>query len=375
MAHGSGPTRHAGFRLGRSLAAAGVLVGCLALAQPANAAPPPHTSGPTKTGNGPSVNANAGANAQGRGPGHADPVGPAGGPSVTNAPDPTIPELGAAEGGGSQPAPGAVPGSWVDALEVDRGQDAAGDASPDAVASTSGSAPAAGAPTLGPNEPFGVDTPLAPFTQGPGGYRWSIVVALAAAAVSGFGLRHVTSRHEIKSARRFATRDPLTGLANRRLFEETLGREIARQGRKATPLALALIDLDGFKNVNDTRGHAAGDEALRSVAQAIVDRVRASDLAARIGGDEFAVVLPDCSPADALKVGEDLRVQIEAAVGPMVTASVGIAVVPDHAVDADALLAAADGALYTAKEHGRNRTLMATSPTLDRRSRTNPGGL
>jgi diguanylate cyclase (GGDEF)-like protein len=212
-------------------------------------------------------------------------------------------------------------------------------------------------------ELFGVDNPLAPFRQDPRVVGWWVAVAVAVAAVSGFGLRHLTSRSEIETARRFATRDPLTALANRRLFEETLTREIARQRRRATPLALALIDLDGFKHVNDSRGHAGGDAVLCAVAQAIVDRVRASDLPARIGGDEFAVILPDCSASDALRVGEALRAQIETTVGPTVTASVGIAVVPDHADDGDALVAAADAALYKAKENGRNRAFMVPSET------------
>jgi diguanylate cyclase (GGDEF)-like protein len=248
----------------------------------------------------------------------------------------------------------------VDALGVDRAQESGNAVSADALEGAAPDpVPAVGGRTEVPNGSFGVDDPLAPFAPRPGGVGWWIVVAIGVAAVSGFGLRHVTSRHEIESALRFATRDPLTGLANRRLFEETLTREIARQRRKGTPLALALVDLDGFKHVNDTRGHAGGDEVLRSVGQTIVDRVRASDLPARIGGDEFAVVLPDCSPRDAVQVGEQLRAQIEAVVGPAVTASVGIAVVPDHADDADALVAAADAALYAAKEHGRNRAVMA----------------
>jgi len=209
--------------------------------------------------------------------------------------------------------------------------------------------------------PVGNGPPLAPLVTS-GGLGWGILGAIVASAIVGFLVRHATLRRAIRDAQHSATRDPLTGLANRRLFDEILTRELARARRKEVPVALLLLDLDGFKGVNDTRGHVAGDAVLRTVAQTIAARVRASDLPARLGGDEFAVILPECGTADAQRVGEALCAQIEAAVGPEVTASVGVATVPEHAGDEPGLIAAADAALYEAKSAGRNRTMVAPTP-------------
>jgi diguanylate cyclase (GGDEF)-like protein len=113
-----------------------------------------------------------------------------------------------------------------------------------------------------------------------------------------------------------ATRDGLTGLPNRRLFEETLSREIARSYRRRVPLSLAVIDVDHFKEINDTASHQAGDEVLRQVGAALVANTKGSDLAARYGGDEFVVLLPDCSADEALGVAERLRAAVARDVRP-----------------------------------------------------------
>jgi diguanylate cyclase (GGDEF)-like protein len=155
-----------------------------------------------------------------------------------------------------------------------------------------------------------------------------------------------------------ATRDGLTGLPNRRLFEETLSREIARSYRRRAPLSLAVIDVDHFKDVNDAAGHQTGDEVLRQVGTALLANTKGSDLAVRYGGDEFVVLLPDCSAADAVGVAERLRAAVarDVAAAP-VTVSAGVGELPGNAGDHERLVAAADAALYTAKHEGRNRSV------------------
>ncbi len=155
---------------------------------------------------------------------------------------------------------------------------------------------------------------------------------------------------------RLATRDSLTGLANRRLFDESLQREVARAQRLATPVSLLVFDVDHFKQVNDTYGHQTGDTVLREVADALVANTKNYDVAARYGGDEFVVLLPGCHRDDAMRVAERVRHGIARAVGEApVTISAGVATVPDNASDAERLMAAADAALYEAKRTGRDR--------------------
>jgi diguanylate cyclase (GGDEF)-like protein len=174
-------------------------------------------------------------------------------------------------------------------------------------------------------------------------------------------LRHRALLDEVEL---LATRDHLTGLANRRLLEETLALEVPRSARAGRPVSLLMLDVDHFKDVNDEGGHPAGDAVLRTVADALVRRTKASDLVARLGGDEFAVVLPDCSASDAARVAERVRSAFVAAAAPSsVTLSAGIATIPDHATVAEELLAAADAALYAAKRAGRDRTEIANPGT------------
>jgi diguanylate cyclase (GGDEF)-like protein len=155
-----------------------------------------------------------------------------------------------------------------------------------------------------------------------------------------------------------ATRDGLTRLPNRRLFEETLHRELARSYRRKSPLSLVVLDVDHFKDVNDTAGHLTVDAVLREVGGALVRNTKGSDLAARYGGDEFVVLLPDCSGADALRVAERLRAAVASEVtAAPVTVSAGVGEMPGNAGDGERLVASADAALYAAKREGRNRSV------------------
>jgi len=151
-----------------------------------------------------------------------------------------------------------------------------------------------------------------------------------------------------------ARTDPLTGLGNRRQWQEQVGRELERARRMGSGLAVAVVDLDRFKDVNDSRGHAAGDEVLRDVGARFVQSVRTIDLVARIGGEEFAVALPDVSLTDAVSILERLRTSLV----PMVTCSVGLAMW-DGQETIEALEGRADRALYRAKTAGRDRLVVA----------------
>ena len=166
----------------------------------------------------------------------------------------------------------------------------------------------------------------------------------------------------LDSCQEAAFTDHLTGLANRRRFERQLEREVARTERYGRPFCLLLVDIDNFKHVNDTNGHDAGDEALRRVANVIQSGTRGIDTGARIGGDEFAVILPETSLERGLEVAERLRSAIaalEADPAQRVTASLGVAELPACAHTGDELRAAADAALYEAKRGGRNRSACA----------------
>jgi diguanylate cyclase (GGDEF)-like protein len=175
---------------------------------------------------------------------------------------------------------------------------------------------------------------------------------------SALALRNAWLLSEVE---RLATRDGLTGLPNRRLFEESLDREVARSQRRRSPLSLVVIDVDHFKDVNDTLGHQSGDTVLRGVGRALIANTKASDVPARYGGDEFVVLLPDCSGPDAVSVAERLRAAVAAEVSSVqVSVSAGTASFPDNADDGGRLVAAADAALYEAKAAGRDCSVRST---------------
>lgn len=154
--------------------------------------------------------------------------------------------------------------------------------------------------------------------------------------------------------RELAYRDPLTGMANRRAFEDELGSVAQNCGADA---AVMMIDVDKFKTVNDTRGHDAGDELLRAIAEAISDSVRPSDVAARVGGDEFAILLPATTIELACEIGERVRAAVADSALLPVSLSIGIAPL---AKDSRVALLAADTALYKAKAAGRNCVMAST---------------
>ncbi len=157
-------------------------------------------------------------------------------------------------------------------------------------------------------------------------------------------------------------KDPLTGLANRRSFELALARELDRVARSGEPALLLTLDIDHFKRVNDSHGHAAGDMAIKAVADALLDSVRPMDLVARVGGEEFSIILPNCPSPFGETVAERIRRRVEAnvvAIGPgqslQVTVSVGGAFAPQWVRSTPALwLERTDQQLYRAKAHGRN---------------------
>jgi diguanylate cyclase (GGDEF)-like protein len=151
-----------------------------------------------------------------------------------------------------------------------------------------------------------------------------------------------------------ASRDPLTGLLNHREFHETLEREIDRARRRDGRFGVLLLDVDRFKELNDERGHVAGDAALREIASAVVDSCRTGDVAFRVGGDEFAVVLPDAQADDLHRVGQRLRGAV-AERGLGIGLSYGSASWPADASSKEALLLRADGRLYSSKPTDRDR--------------------
>lgn len=164
-----------------------------------------------------------------------------------------------------------------------------------------------------------------------------------------------------------AHRDALTGLLNRRGFDEALSLELERVHRGGRPLSLLIVDLDHFKQVNDRFGHQAGDQALVRVTNALGVSQRRIDTSARIGGEEFAVLMPDTDERGAFAVAERLRGEIAGSVGegsPRLTVSVGVASFPAHAQDAEGLVRAADSALYVAKSLGRDRVVLHSAEVL-----------
>jgi diguanylate cyclase (GGDEF)-like protein/PAS domain S-box-containing protein len=185
----------------------------------------------------------------------------------------------------------------------------------------------------------------------------------------------VTERRSFEAELRFlADHDALTGLPNRRRFHDELQRHLAFTARYGGEGAVLLFDLDNFKYLNDTQGHKAGDQYLVSLARVLQERLRQTDVVARLGGDEFGVLLPAAGPVQARRVAELLAEAVREH-APLVagqpvklSTSIGIACFGHSAADPDELLAAADLAMYDAKEAGRDKIGMASAESIDERS-------
>ncbi|KXK14200.1 MAG: diguanylate cyclase [Chloroflexi bacterium OLB14] len=158
-----------------------------------------------------------------------------------------------------------------------------------------------------------------------------------------------------------AIRDPLTGLYNRRYFNETLQRELARATRGNYSVSLVMIDIDHFKNINDTFGHATGDLILKNFAQQLLEQTRMDDTVCRYGGEEFLVLLPNVTQQNAVKIAEEWRRLFEQNQFQgqheafQTTISCGVAEFPLHGKNSEELISIVDKSLYRAKDAGRNQ--------------------
>lgn len=181
------------------------------------------------------------------------------------------------------------------------------------------------------------------------------MLAVAAAVMSEIVAGRRSTEEQLRTAQdeleHLAHHDPLTGVANRRLFEQELSRELARAKRRATPLSIVALDLDRFKEYNDEHGHLAGDRLLKSVASAWGHALRSEDLIARFGGDEFVALLPDCPPAEAERVAQRLCSALPLS-SLRCACSTGIAHWDGYESVEDLLLRA-DEAMYETKNDGR----------------------
>ena len=175
----------------------------------------------------------------------------------------------------------------------------------------------------------------------------------------------VALKQTVDRLRAEADRDYLTGLSNRRRFRTALGQEVERWRRYNVPCALVLVDIDHLKKINDKHGHSAGDRVIRHVASALMELSRDNDTGARLGGEEFALLLAGADDARGLAAAERLRHVVSATsvegIGT-ITISLGVAACPSHATTERTLYAASDAALYSAKRGGRDRTAVAETP-------------
>ena len=177
----------------------------------------------------------------------------------------------------------------------------------------------------------------------------------------------VQNARDYRDKLELATRDPLTGIHNRRFFYEALEAEVSRTERYGSPVSLVIFDIDDFKSINDRLGHAAGDDVLRRITEIAAEIIRPADGFARLGGEEFGLVLPETHQLDALLVADRLRTAVarhKLTNGRRVTLSAGLASCPQDAATTDELDRRADAALYWAKRNGKNICAVASEATL-----------
>ena len=211
-----------------------------------------------------------------------------------------------------------------------------------------------------------------------------LYVALLLAAIAFIGLWLYRLKHSQMRFRRMARHDGLTGAFNRHHFLETAALVLARLQKAGAPACLVVLDLDHFKRINDTYGHVAGDDVLKSAAQVVRRELRASDVFGRLGGEEFGILMPSCSPTQGLEIAERVRVSLAAAriqlddqIVITVPGSMGLACTDTFGYVLRQLLTRADAALYQAKRSGRNQVVIATAEPaadpIEERSEPKPG--
>jgi len=191
----------------------------------------------------------------------------------------------------------------------------------------------------------------------------SKIVGKAVTQIEATQTKVMETKKQIESLEAMATRDGLTGLYNHRHFRQELAKELSRAERYGRPFSLVFVDVDHLKKYNDTHGHLAGDEVLRTVASLLSGQVRKDTLVARYGGEEFVILLPECDSLVAGSISESIREAVESHVfsgeetQPLgrLTLSLGVACYPYDATNAESLIDRADQALYQAKNGGRNR--------------------
>lgn len=197
-----------------------------------------------------------------------------------------------------------------------------------------------------------------------GNFRKDDVASLEAVADIVAGA--IQNAKYFERAKQLAYVDGLTGIFNRRYFELRIAEELERASRYESQLTVIMIDIDNFKRLNDEFGHLLGDEVLRHVSQIFQQQLRKGDIVCRYGGEEFAIVVPQTAPENAFEAAEKLRRIVESWYFPgvprKVTISAGLAGFPRHGRTRDEIVASADGALYGAKQGGRNRVVAAASP-------------
>jgi diguanylate cyclase (GGDEF)-like protein len=195
------------------------------------------------------------------------------------------------------------------------------------------------------------------------GFAATTRLAEAMADAMSLALSNISLREKLRTQ---SLRDPLTGLYNRRYMEDALERYVSLADRNGGQTSVVLLDLDNFKRLNDEHGHAKGDAVLRDVAVQLVGGLRPSDVVCRYGGEEIIAILPDCGLEDAALKAESLRLRVEALSevhGLPVSASFGVACIPETSTTVADLIAMADTALYASKSAGKNRVSRASPRT------------